>query len=217
MTDTQTYTAAQVAELDRYTIKELGVDLKQLMEIAGMRSAEAAAKLFGRQQKIAVLAGPGGNGGDALVCAKWLKLWGYDPKVLLSHPLEKLKPITRDQLSIWEAYGGTVVDDPPSDTEGIVDGLLGYSLEGAPRGRSAELIQWANGTGVPILALDIPSGMDATTGEARDPCIKAKHTVVYGVMKQGLTTKNAPEYAGEIELIDIGFPREFPQQILAEK
>ena len=77
------FTAAEVAELDRYTIEDLGVDLKQLMEVAGMRSAEAARRLFGDGRKIVVLAGPGGNGGDALVCAKWLKLWGSEPVVLL--------------------------------------------------------------------------------------------------------------------------------------
>jgi len=214
----EAYTAKQVAELDRYTVEDLGVDLKQLMEVAGMRSAEAAVKLFGNAKNIAVLAGPGGNGGDALVCAKWLKLWGLNPTVYLSHEEEKLKPVTLDQLNVWKAFGGKTegVQPFPEGVDGIIDGLLGYSLEGDPRGKSAELITWANESGAHILALDIPSGLDATTGEVRDPCIRATHTVVYGVMKKGLTVESASAYAGEIELVDIGFPREFPDAILSK-
>jgi len=68
----EAYTSDQVAALDEYTTTKLGVDIKQLMEIAGMRSAEIARELFGDVRNITVLAGPGGNGGDALVCAKWL-------------------------------------------------------------------------------------------------------------------------------------------------
>lgn len=211
---TNAYTAAEVAELDRYTVEDLGVDLKQLMEIAGMRSAELALELFGEGMHITLLAGPGGNGGDALVCAKWLKLWGCSPTVLLSHELDRLKPVTADQLSVWKSFGGEVISQPPEHTDGIVDGLLGYSLAGDPRGRAAELIDWANGTQKPILALDIPSGLDASMGYVRTPCIKALKTAVYGVLKQGHLSENASKYTGEIHLIDIGFPREFPPEIM---
>ena len=228
-----TYTATQVAALDHYTTEVLGVDILQLMEAAGMRSAESALKLFGKGKDIAVLSGPGGNGGDALVCAKWLKLCGCNPTIYLSHPEEKLKPVTKRQLDIWRAFDDTsacgglstidnrlskaqrvesrlsngVYDRPSGPVDGIIDGLLGYSLEGDPRGKSAELIEWANESGAPILALDIPSGLDATTGEVFTPCIKANHTVVFGVMKVGLTKDGASDYTGEIELVDIGFPK----------
>jgi len=156
----------------------------------------------------------GGNGGDALVCAKWLKLWGCSPVVLLSHPEDRLKSVTLHQLAVWRNFGGSVAEKSSDKTDLIVDGLLGYSLKGAPRGRSAELITWANGMGRPILALDLPSGLDATTGEALSPCIRADRTVVYGVMKQGLTVPGAKAYAGDISLVDIGFPREFPEDVV---
>jgi|TARA_Y100000310_G_scaffold100319_1_gene98183 NAD(P)H-hydrate epimerase len=213
---TTTYTATEVAELDRYTVEDLGIDLKQLMEIAGMRSAEIAVEMLPKDEIgiVAVLAGPGGNGGDALVCAKWLKLWGHEPYILLSHEREKLKPVTTHQLAIWEHFGSAVVEELHTEVDLIVDGLLGYSLSGDPRGHAAELIDWANDTNKPILALDIPSGMDATTGEIRQPCIKAKKTAVYGVLKEGLMIDGASEYTGDIHLIDIGFPREFPPEIL---
>jgi len=210
---TDVYTAAQTEALDRFTVEKLGVDTKQLMEIAGMRSAEIALRMFGEGSHITLLAGPGGNGGDALVCAKWLKLWGCRAVAVLSHPREKLKPVTADQLRVWESFGGEVTTHLPEHTDGIVDGLLGYSLAGDPRGRIAELIDWANGTKKPILALDIPSGLDATMGYARTPCIVALKTAVFGVLKQGLLSENASYYTGEIRLIDIGFPREFPAHI----
>lgn len=213
---TTAYTAAEAAALDCYTVEELGVDLRQLMEVAGMRSAEIALQLFGEGTHVTLLAGPGGNGGDALVCAKWLKLWGCTPVVLLSHALNRLRPVTAHQLSVWKAFGGEVSTQPPEHTDGIVDGLLGYSLSGDPRGYAAELINWANTTEKPILALDIPSGMDATMGYVRTPCIQAHATAVFGVLKQGLLQQNTSSYTGEIHLVDIGFPREFPHHVIPD-
>ena len=102
-----------------------------------------------------------------------------------------------------------VVED--HNIDGVVDGLIGYSLVGDPRGKSAELIDWTNPQNCQVLSLDIPSGLDATTGEIRNPCIKANMTVVFGVMKKGLLVGSAKEYSGDIEIIDIGFPREFPE------
>lgn len=205
----ESFTAAEVAELDRYTIEDLGVDVKQLMEMAGLRSAEKMAAMVPEKSHITVLVGSGGNGGDALVAAKWLKLWGYNPEVILSHPLEKLKPVTSDQLKVWENFGGVVIDNIPSQTTAIIDGLLGYSLQGAPRGRTAELINQANKIDVPKLALDVSSGLNATSGQVYDPCFKASKTVVFGVMKKGLDLESAKKYTGEIEVVDIGFPRSF--------
>jgi len=205
------YSAAEVAELDRHTIEDLGVDLKQLMEIAGMRSAEALITLAPEAKKIVCLAGPGGNGGDALVCAKFLKLWEYDVSVLLSHTEEKLKPVTKHQLKIWKNFGGEVLDTPPPHCDAIVDGILGYSLSGDPRGKAAELIEWIilrrAQDDTKVLALDCPSGLDATTGEAKNPCVRANHTVMYGVAKKGVVEAHALEYVGAWQVVDIGFPR----------
>lgn len=222
----KSYTSAEVAELDRHAIEDLGVDIKQLMEVAGLRSAEAAVRLFGDNKSLTVLVGSGGNGGDALVCAKFLKLWGYEVSVMLSHEEEELRQVTKDQLYIWRKFGGGLLNVERSkgrkvpmnndlttlrlsdiSTDGIIDGLLGYSLVGDPRGKSAELIEWTNSQNCQVLSLDVPSGLDATTGEARDPCIKANMTVVYGVMKKGLLVDSAKDFAGEIELVDIGLKR----------
>lgn len=208
----KSYTSAEVAELDRHTIEDLGVDLKQLMEVAGLCSAKCLTRLVPDCGKhIVCLAGPGGNGGDALVCAKWLKLWGYSPSVLLSHPEERLKPVTKDQLTVWRNFGGEVLENPPSHCDGIVDGILGYSLQGDPHGRAAELIHWVvlckSQNDTKVLSLDCPSGLDATTGEAKNPCVHANHTVMYGVAKKGVLEPQAREYVGSWQVVDIGFPQ----------
>ena len=206
----QSYTSQEVAELDRHTMEDLGVDLKQLMEVAGLRSAEALIKLAPDARDVVCLVGPGGNGGDALVCSKWLKLWGLQPGVVLSHPEEELKPVTAHQLNVFQNYGGAVLVDPPARVDAIVDGIFGYSLSGNPRDRAGMLIEWTEGVDVPILALDCPSGLDASTGEPRNPCVVANHTIMYGVAKKGVVTKAAEEYVGTWEVVDIGFLRDFP-------
>lgn len=201
------YTAKEVAAIDRRVTEELGVSVFQLMEVAGLRSAEATKTMVGEGSSVLVLAGPGGNGGDALVAAKWLLLWGFDVNVVLSHERTTLKEVTSHQLRIFENYGGVVIADPPkTPPDLIVDGLLGYSISGAPRGGAATLIRWANASNAPILALDLPSGLDATTGEARDPCIRARKTIVFGLMKQGLLAPSAKPFTGELLLVEIGFP-----------
>ena len=210
----EAYSAAQVSAMDKYTVEELCVDLRQLMEVAGLRSAELAMELFEDRTRIAVLAGPGGNGGDALVAAKYLKLWGYEPVVTLSRPVQQLSPITLHQLAIWCEYGGGILEELPNDAEGIIDGLIGYSLKGDPKGKAASLIEWINRQDLPVLSLDVPSGLDATTGEQRNPCVKADRTVVYGVMKQGLAVDDSKEVRGEVTLVDIGFPSSFPEHVL---
>ena len=209
------YTANQVAAMDRYSIEEVGIDLTQLMEVAGLRTAELAIELMGEEQ-VAVLVGPGGNGGDALVAAKWLHLWEYDAVVTLSRPEEECSEIVRHQLAVWRNLDGKVTDMPPKKCDGVIDGLIGYSLKGDPSGKSAELIEWANAQSVPTLALDVPSGLDATSGEPANPCIQAEATVVYGVWKQGLFAEGASTYTGDLHLVDIGFPREFPEEVLTE-
>jgi NAD(P)H-hydrate epimerase len=163
---------------------------------------------------IVILTGPSGNGDDALVCAKWLKLWSYEPVALLSRPVDKLKPVTVHQLNVWEKFGGVIKDDFPEQTDLVIDGLLGYSLKGNPRGRTAELIEWTNTQNCPVLALDVPSGLDTTSGEAKNPCIKANIIILFELMKQGLLAPKAQQFVGELRLVDIGFPKAFPAEIL---
>jgi NAD(P)H-hydrate epimerase len=87
-----------------------------------------------------------------------------------------------------------------------VDGVIGYSLKGSPRGAAAELIRWANAQDAPVLALDIPSGIDAATGNGFDPAIRASATLTLALPKEGLRAPGAERYVGELYLADIGVP-----------
>jgi NAD(P)H-hydrate epimerase len=99
---------------------------------------------------------------------------------------------------------GLDVADEPSRIDLVIDALIGYSLRGSPRGRAAELIRWANGSGDPVLSLDLPSGLDATSGEASDPCVRASATMTLALPKTGL--RSAPDHVGDLYLADISVP-----------
>ena len=88
----------------------------------------------------------------------------------------------------------------------VVDGLIGYSLSGAPRDAAADLIRWANEQGAPVLSLDVPSGLDATTGTASSPCVRATATMTLALPKEGLRAADVGQYVGELYLADIGVP-----------
>ena len=92
------------------------------------------------------------------------------------------------------------------DADLIVDGIIGYSLSGAPRGAAADLIHWANDQDRPTLALDVPSGLDATTGTAYVPCVRAAATMTLALPKEGLRAEGAEQYVGELYLADISVP-----------
>jgi NAD(P)H-hydrate epimerase len=210
---------AQMIEVDRLMIDDYGIELIQMMENAGRNLAHLARVRFlegnPRGKKVVVAAGTGGNGGGALACARRLSNWGADVWVVLTRPDhgfirapgQQLAIVRRINLPVGQADGISAID--ASDRlDLIVDGIIGYNLMGAPRGNAAELIRWVNRQGVPILALDTPSGLDTTSGAAADPTIRATATMTLALPKQGLQMSAASEYVGELYLADIGVPPE---------
>lgn len=207
-------TTEQMIEVDRAMMQDMRIELIQMMENAGRNLAHLARVRFfagnPRGKKVVVLAGTGGNGGGALVCARRLHTWGAQVLVFLTHPASDYTPVPAHQLDsvqriqvpVAEADAISQVEKP----ELIVDGLIGYSLEGAPRGTVADLIRWANAQVAPILALDVPSGVDGTTGSVLDPTIKATATMTLALPKAGLRTPAAQAQVGELYLADIGVP-----------
>lgn len=194
-------TAAQMREVDRIMIQELGIELIQMMENAGRSLAELALRRF-RPRRALVLAGPGGNGGGGLAAARHLANRGTEVAYVLAREPERMAPVPRQQLEILRRMGLTELREPrPADL--VLDALLGYSLEGDPRGRAAELIGWANDQGSPVLALDTPSGLDVTSGRPGRPCLRASATLTLALPKQGLL--GAPE-VGELYVADISVP-----------
>lgn len=204
----------QMREVDRAMVDDYGILLVQMMENAGRALAQLARRRFlagdPRGRKVAVLAGTGGNGGGGLVCARRLISWGADVGVWLSAPVARLTDVPRHELAILEHMGvaaevaGDGTELPPADL--IVDALIGYSLGGAPRGVSASLIRASERHGAPVLALDVPSGVDAATGTVHEPAVRAEATLTLALPKTGLRGRFARERVGELYVADIGVP-----------
>lgn len=182
-------TADQMREVDRLMVTEFHITLEQMMENAGRALARLAVDTF-RPETVLVLVGPGGNGGGGLVAARHLINSGRRVTVVLATTAERLGEVTAHQLDILRRMEADVTDRLPGPEHGgvalVIDALIGYSLTGAPRGRAAELIRWANDQPAPILSLDTPSGLDVTTGRAADPCVEATVTMTLALPKTGL-------------------------------
>ncbi len=210
-------TAEQMGRVDRIMVDELGLDVLQLMELAGRAVAGFARSRFlggdPRGRRVVVLAGSGWNGGDGLVAARLLRGWGASVEVRLSHPPDRLRGAARHQHRILEALGiGPVrppaADEPPAlpPADLLIDALLGFGLSGAPTGVAAALIRAVNVHPAPVLAVDLPSGLDATRGEPFDPCVRADATLTLALPKIGLLAPAAREWVGELHVADIGVP-----------
>jgi NAD(P)H-hydrate epimerase len=203
-----------MAEVDRLAVEHYRIGLMQMMENAGRELARLARAQFlggdARRKRVAVLVGKGGNGGGALVAARHLHNWGACVEVTLAQRAREMNPIPRRQLAIVQRMGVAIRGSNPSGALGrpdlVLDGIIGYRLAGAPTGNVADLIRWANAARAPILALDLPSGLDATTGAAFDPAIRAAATLTLALPKTGLRPARAAGYVGELYLADIGIP-----------
>ena len=178
-----------------------------LMARAGFAVAKIARDLLGdRGKRVLLLAGPGNNGGDALVAARQLKEWWYDVTVVFTGPETKLSIEATQALQDWRAAGGNLHESTPAkgDWQLIIDGLFGIGLERPLDGKHAELVNWSNGSGIPILAIDIPSGLHADSGRVQGCAARARHTLTFIGLKAGLFTLDGPDYAGEVHLESLG-------------
>ena len=205
--DVPAVTTEQMRELDRIAVEETGPNLFQMMENAGRTLAQMTIDMLGRPwqaAQITVLAGPGGNGGGGICAARHLANRRARVDLVLSDP-DRLRDVPAQQRKIFHQTPGREIEwsrlaEQRADL--IVDALIGYGLTGAPRGVAADLIRWANDSGAPILALDVPSGVDATTGEAPGVAIRPRRTMTLALPKTGLF----PAAAGDLFLADIGIP-----------
>lgn len=200
-------------EVDRIMVEELGIELLQMMENAGRALATRARAMLGGDAagaRVTVMAGAGGNGGGGLAAARRLALWGADVTVVLAQPGESMTGVPARQLSILRRMGvaalGPEAHLPVADV--LVDALIGYSLSGAPRPPVSVLIRAANAAPAPVLALDIPSGLDGDRGTPYDPCIAATSTLTLALPKAGLLVPSARDFVGELYLADISVPRQ---------
>jgi NAD(P)H-hydrate epimerase len=205
-------TAEEMAGADRMAIEEFGIDVLSLMENAGVATATLARRILGGDvsgRRVRCLVGRGNNGGDGLVAARHLLNWGAKVTVILASSRDEIRDAPSRQLGTVVKMGIRIAEpDEDLAADLLIDALLGYGARGNPREPLAGLIRKANGSGIPILAVDIPSGLDATTGEPGEPCVIAKATVTFALPKTGFLNHRAQKFVGELFVADISMPKE---------
>jgi len=211
-------TAAQMTEVDRVTIEDLQIPVDVLTENASRQVAVAARGLLGGSlagKRVIGLVGSGNNGGDAAGALRHLLNWGARICAEFTGPQDRLRETTRHQLMrilLATTAETAIVHDASQngfrdlEADLVIDGFLGYSAHGAPREPIAALIDAANASGVPILAVDLPSGMEPDSGEVHGAAIRARATVTLALPKTGLLTPGAHDYVGDLLLADIAIP-----------
>ena len=188
-------TVEQMIEVDRLMIEEFKISLVQMMENASRNLANLGRILYPKANNFIILAGKGSNGGGGLGAARRLHNWGYSTKVVLASKEGILKEVTKRQLSILKKLNVEITSDFPeimkkkSSEIIIIDALLGYSLKGNPRGKYAKLITQANESNLPIISLDIPSGIEGTKGRIMDPVVRADATLTLALPKTAFLNK----------------------------
>jgi ADP-dependent NAD(P)H-hydrate dehydratase / NAD(P)H-hydrate epimerase len=197
-----TLTSRQVAEVDRLAHERFGISVDWLMEAAGWQVARFC------QGRTAVVCGVGNNAGDGLAAARHLHRWGRLGSISCVDPGRLRGPAARERAAL-SALGVEVSDELHMDgAQVVLDALFGTGLSRAPEGKFAAWIEAINGTGTRVIAIDVPSGLDADTGVAYAPTVRANTTVTLGLAKPGLLKRDGPMAAGEVWLADIGVPFE---------
>jgi NAD(P)H-hydrate epimerase len=219
-------TAKQMQTLDSLAIKEYGIPGLTLMENAGRGAVDAMVKKFGAPAKksITILVGPGNNGGDGLVIARLLHLLDALPEVYLLIPAEKLHGDAKTNYEKLRTYPVPIHSLlGPEDMAGlkthieksrlVIDSLFGTGLTRNITGHFAEVIEYVNRSPCAVVAVDMPSGLDADTGRPLGVCIQADLTVTFGLMKQGQVCYPGKTFVGEISIVDIGLPESAVNQM----
>jgi ADP-dependent NAD(P)H-hydrate dehydratase / NAD(P)H-hydrate epimerase len=203
-------TAAESAAFDRSAIRRRGVPQPVLMENAGRSAAQVLERLYPVGPVVGVV-GAGNNGGDALVLLRTLAAWG--------RPVRAVVVADRDEpeelLHGWDvpAVSDADLDDDPgrwaaalSDASVVVDGILGTGVHGPPRERQARAIRAVNACGAPVLAIDIPSGVDGGSGAVPGEAVRADVTVAFGAPKLGSLLHPGRAHVGRLVAVEIAFP-----------
>ncbi len=209
-------TTDQMIEVDRAMMEDYRIDLVRMMENAGRNLAHLARERFlggdPRGHRIVVLAGTGGNGGGALVAARRLHNYGAEVDVYVTKPDDGFTPVPGQQLDLLRRMGVTIGSADAVGTAGtadvVLDGVIGYSLQGAPQGEAGTLIRWTNDQAAPVLSLDAPSGVDTTTGTVFEPAVRATATMTLALPKEGLRAPGVESHVAELYLADISVPPE---------
>jgi len=212
--------AEEMQELDRKAIETYRIPGMILMENAGRGAAEVISHTFPdiHKKKIAIISGKGNNGGDGFVIARYLLNQGVSVRVYLLTDPKGLRGDAETNFSIFQRMKGEIISVPSSkdyvrvkkDLEKfdiLVDGIFGTGLDAEVRGYYREVIDHLNTLQSPIVAIDIPSGLDADTGKPLGTAIRASLTITFGLPKVGHLLPPGIDYVGEVRVIDIGLPK----------
>lgn len=216
-------TREEIRDMDKRAIEEYGIPGVVLMENAGRRVAEEALEMLedAPEPRVAILCGKGNNGGDGFVAARYLYNRGVKVDVYLftlmadvafAHdPWTHLNTLVKMGLEIKEVLTAPDVRrilPELEDADLVIDGLLGTGLEGEVREPYRTAIEDINNCGVPVLSIDIPSGLDCNDGRVLGVAVRASKTVTFVLPKRGFARAKGPEHVGEVIVADIGMPRD---------
>ncbi|RJP78927.1 MAG: NAD(P)H-hydrate dehydratase [Candidatus Zixiibacteriota bacterium] len=209
-------TAEEMRRLDQAAIEETGIPGLVLMENASWGILRTIREMIGPElagRRILIACGKGNNGGDGYAVARHLLNRKADVRVLTAGPVEELKGDALTNARIFQNMGGSVTEvkmhgpmPGPPPGELIVDALLGTGVQGAAKGLVARMIDWINARPEPVLAVDIPSGVDSDTGQVHGPAVRAECTVTMGMRKRGLVLPPGRELAGRVSVANISLP-----------
>jgi hydroxyethylthiazole kinase-like uncharacterized protein yjeF len=218
-------TVSQMQDLDRRTIQGCGIPGIVLMENAGRGAAELLVRSFpeARTGWVAILAGQGNNGGDGFVIARHLMNWGIQAKVYLLACRDNVRGDALTNLQIWLNMGGEVAEilykgnfakakKEIATASLIVDAIFGTGLNSEVKGFFKDIISFINSLPQRVMAVDIPSGLDATGGKVLGAAIRANLTTTFGLAKIGQVIEPGIGYVGRLEVVDIGIPRTFIEE-----
>jgi len=219
----------KLREMDTRCREEYGIPTLLLMEHAGRAAARAAARLQPERLPIAVVCGVGNNGGDGFCAARHLANMGYPVRRFVAGMATKLRPggAAQTNLHIVRKMGiPTLHLLDPGETERlraglaeatlVIDALLGAGLKGEMRPLQRAVVESVNDKRGPVLAVDVPSGMNGDTGEPMPIAVEARMTVTFAALKTGFAAENARRFTGQVLLADIGVPRALLTQYMGE-
>lgn len=209
-------TREQSREIDRIATDELRIPGLLLMENAAIGIASAALALGGRNGHVAVVCGPGSNGGDGLAAARHLKNRDVDVRVHLVLPADAYRDGSdaATNLAIVRAMGMPLREDLALGRPALViDALLGTGLVRDIREPFRSAVAAINDAQCPVLAVDVPSGLDANSGEVRGSAVRATVTTTMVAPKVGFSRKDGPLHAGRVVVVDIGVPRSIVERV----
>jgi len=215
----------EIRAIDRCAIEVLGVPGVVLMENAGRQAADAVAEFLEAAggRRVAIVAGSGNNGGDGFVVARHLAMRGATVTTFLVAPPERITPDAAVNLEILRKLGHDIrraagealahLAAALGEFDVVVDAVGGTGIRGALRGDMAAAVEQINAAGRPVVAIDIPTGLDCDTGEAPGPAVRARLTVTFGAGKKGFGAAGAAAYTGEVRVADIGIPADLVARI----